>query len=62
MYYRVSKDGETTSKHDTLKDAMKALRRLRLSRSENGYIDEVDGENEFQLCQKIGKRIFQDEI
>jgi len=62
MYYRICKDGTTVSRHDTFKDAMKALRALHLSKWEDGFLDEVDGDNEFQLCQKIGRKIYQDEI
>ena len=62
MYYRVSKSGQTVSRHDTFKEAKTALRKLKLSKFEDGFLDEVfvPEEKEYQLCQKIGRKIYQD--
>ena len=62
MYYRVSKNGKTISRHDTFKEAKRALRELPVSKFDDGYLDEVfiPDEKEYQLCHKQGRKIYQD--
>jgi len=42
MKYRVAKDGMTISIHATEKESKVVLRKLKLGREENGYLDQIE--------------------